>query len=198
MPGRCSCGWVLSATRSLPRTALPVTAAPPFSMLEVRVLEMETKHQAELAGARSEKEKLQRLVSRQSGTIEELQKSLLAASTNTSLLQRQQLQLLESVQRLVRLVSQGRGEQGWVGCALPSREGAGVQRQPLRSARVWVSSPQKRALCCIRGAGQLPGEGQRPDAVPSRGKSPGLGWRQPRHSPAASPSPRETAQKKEK
>ncbi|NXA25289.1 ANGP4 protein, partial [Ibidorhyncha struthersii] len=85
------------------------------NILEVRVLEMETKHQAELAGARSEKEKLQRLVSRQSGTIEELEKSLLAASANTSLLQRQQLQLLESVQSLVRLVSQGRGEPGRAG-----------------------------------------------------------------------------------
>ncbi|NXS50650.1 ANGP4 protein, partial [Balaeniceps rex] len=85
------------------------------SILEVRVLEMETKHQAELAGARSEKEKLQRLVSRQSGTIEELEKSLLAASANASLLQRQQLQLLESVQGLVRLVSQGRGEPGRAG-----------------------------------------------------------------------------------
>lgn len=83
------------------------------------MLEMETKHQEELAGARSEKEKLQRLVSRQSGTIEELEKSLLAASTNTSLLQRQQLQLLESVQSLVRLVSQGRGEMG------PCGQGAG-------------------------------------------------------------------------
>ncbi|NWQ90502.1 ANGP4 protein, partial [Burhinus bistriatus] len=90
------------------------------NILEVRVLEMETKHQAELAGARSEKEKLQRLVSRQSGTIEELEKSLLAASANTSLLQRQQLQLLESVQSLVRLVSQGRGE-------------------PERAGRVWAA-----------------------------------------------------------
>ncbi|NWX19243.1 ANGP4 protein, partial [Aegotheles bennettii] len=82
------------------------------NILETRVLEMETKHQAELAGARSEKEKLQRLLSRQSGTIEELEKSLLAASANASLLQRQQLQLLESVQSLVHLVSQGRGEPG--------------------------------------------------------------------------------------
>ncbi|NXI64602.1 ANGP4 protein, partial [Anseranas semipalmata] len=82
------------------------------NILEVRVLEMEAKHQAELAGIRSEKEKLQRLVSRQSGTIEDLEKSLLAANANTSLLQRQQLQLLESVQSLVRLVSQGRGERG--------------------------------------------------------------------------------------
>lgn len=102
------------------------------------MLEMETKHQAELAGARSEKEKLQRLVSRQSGTIEELEKSLLAASANTSLLQRQQVQLLESVQSLVRLVSQGRGEPpgraGRVQAAgegsSPSREGARALCQP--------------------------------------------------------------------
>ncbi|NWR96272.1 ANGP4 protein, partial [Motacilla alba] len=80
------------------------------NILEVRVLEMETKQQAELAGAHSEKEKLQRLLSRQSGTIEEMEKTLQAASANTSLLQRQQLQLLQSVQSLVRLVSQGRGE----------------------------------------------------------------------------------------
>lgn len=76
------------------------------------MLEMETKQQAELAGAHSEKEKLQRLLSRQSGTIEEMEKTLLAASANSSLLQRQQLQLIQSVQRLVRLVSQGRGERG--------------------------------------------------------------------------------------
>ncbi|NXL70861.1 ANGP4 protein, partial [Leptocoma aspasia] len=80
------------------------------NILEVRVLEMEMKQQAELAGAHSEKEKLQRLLSRQSGTIEEMEKTLLATSANTSLLQRQQLQLLQSVQSLVRLVSQGRGE----------------------------------------------------------------------------------------
>ncbi|XP_019477626.2 angiopoietin-4 [Meleagris gallopavo] len=78
------------------------------NILEVRVLDMEAKHQAELAGIRSEKERLQHLVSRQSGTIEELEKSLLAASANASLLQRQQLQLLESVQSLVRLVAEGR------------------------------------------------------------------------------------------
>ncbi|NXE43580.1 ANGP4 protein, partial [Ptilorrhoa leucosticta] len=82
------------------------------NILEVRVLEMETKQQAELAGAHLEKEKLQRLLSRQSGTIEEMERTLLAASANTSLLQRQQLQLLQSVQSLVRLVSQGRGERG--------------------------------------------------------------------------------------
>ncbi|NXX84381.1 ANGP4 protein, partial [Urocolius indicus] len=108
------------------------------NILEVRVLEMETKHQAELAGARSDKEKLRRLVSRQSGTIEELEKSLVAASANTSLLQRQQLQLLESVQSLVRLISQGRGEPGHVG----SRIGAG----PLCSAQEGVTLPQNEPV----------------------------------------------------
>ncbi|NXW45268.1 ANGP4 protein, partial [Nyctiprogne leucopyga] len=98
------------------------------NILEVRVLEMETKHQAELAGARSEKEKLQRLVSRQSGTIEELEKSLVAANANTSRLQHQQLQLLESVQSLVHLVSQGRAplpgkEQLFQDCAEVHRAG---------------------------------------------------------------------------
>uniref|UniRef100_A0A8C4WC98 Angiopoietin 4 n=1 Tax=Gopherus evgoodei TaxID=1825980 RepID=A0A8C4WC98_9SAUR len=80
------------------------------NVLETRVLEMETKHQTELEGIHTEKEKLQRLVSRQSHTIEDLEKSLHAANSNTSLLQRQQLQLLESVQSLVQLVSQGKGE----------------------------------------------------------------------------------------
>ncbi|NXQ94393.1 ANGP4 protein, partial [Sagittarius serpentarius] len=105
------------------------------NILEVRVLEMETKHQAELAGARSEKEKLQRLVSRQSGTIEELEKSLLAASANTSLLQRQQLQLLASVQSLVHLVSQGRAplpgqEQLFQDCAEVRRAGIHATAHP--------------------------------------------------------------------
>ncbi|XP_061486865.1 angiopoietin-4 [Rhineura floridana] len=78
------------------------------SILETRVLQMETKHLMELEGIRTEKEELQELVSRQSDTIEGLEKSLYAASSNASLLQQQQLQLLESVQNLVQLVSQGK------------------------------------------------------------------------------------------
>ncbi|XP_019394992.1 PREDICTED: angiopoietin-4 [Crocodylus porosus] len=99
------------------------------SLLEGRVLEMETKHQTELEGIRSEKERLQRLVSRQSNTIEDLEKSLHVASSNASLLQRQQLQLLESVRSLVQRVSQGRGalrkEEGtFQDCAEIHRSGA--------------------------------------------------------------------------
>ncbi|KFR00720.1 Angiopoietin-4, partial [Nipponia nippon] len=119
------------------------------NILEVRVLEMETKHQAELAGARSEKEKLQRLVIRQSGTIEELEKSLLAASANTSLLQHQQLQLLQSVQSLVRLVSQGRApqpgqEQLFQDCAeLPSPGGTHPAAHPEPALVTALCSPSR-------------------------------------------------------
>ncbi|XP_054247794.1 angiopoietin-4 [Indicator indicator] len=121
------------------------------NILEVRVLEMETKHQEELAGARSEKEKLQHLVSRQSGTIEELEKSLLATSANTSLLQRQQLQLLESVQSLVQsLVAQGRAqlprqEQLFQDCAEVLR--AGIHTSGVYTLHIANLSEPKRAYC---------------------------------------------------
>ncbi|KAK9404972.1 angiopoietin-4 [Crotalus adamanteus] len=78
------------------------------SLLETRVQQMETKHLKELEDIRTEKDHLQQLVSHQSNTIEGLEKSLHVASSNASLLQQQQLQLLESVQNLVSLVSQGK------------------------------------------------------------------------------------------
>lgn len=86
-------------------------APPPRSALETRVQALETQQQAELASLRGEKERLRRLLGRQSGALAGLERSLRAASSNSSLLQRQQSQLLESVQRLVRVVAQGPGEQ---------------------------------------------------------------------------------------
>lgn len=80
------------------------------SALETRVQALETQQQAELASLRGEKERLRRLLGRQSGALAGLERSLRAASSNSSLLQRQQRQLLESVQRLVRVVAQGPGE----------------------------------------------------------------------------------------
>uniref|UniRef100_H0X7Z3 Angiopoietin 4 n=1 Tax=Otolemur garnettii TaxID=30611 RepID=H0X7Z3_OTOGA len=77
------------------------------SALETRVQALETQQQAELASLRGEKERLRRLLGRQSGALAGLERSLRAASSNSSLLQRQQRQLLESVQRLVSAVAQG-------------------------------------------------------------------------------------------
>ncbi|NXI23886.1 ANGP4 protein, partial [Sterrhoptilus dennistouni] len=125
------------------------------NILEVRVLEMETKQQAELAGAHSEKEKLQRLLSRQSGTIEEMEKTLLAASANSSLLQRQQLQLIQSVQRLVRLVSQGRGERAMSpGQEQQFQDCAEVHRAGIHASGIYtlhianLSEPKKLPPAC--------------------------------------------------
>ena len=162
---------------------------------------METKQQAELAGARSEKEKLQRLVSRQSGTVEELEKSLLAASTNASRLQRQQLRLLESVRSLVLLVSQGGGEpRRGAGSGRAPRPPPGQGAGPLCSAQALGDfAPKMSPGWHPRGSSESPGEGPWPNAVPSPDKSPGLGWWQPQNVAAAtSPSPRETAREKEK
>ena len=78
---------------------------------------LETQQQAELASLRGEKERLRRLLGRQSGALAGLERSLRAASSNSSLLQRQQRQLLESVQRLVRVVDTkvaGATGSGWL------------------------------------------------------------------------------------
>ncbi|NXM99039.1 ANGP4 protein, partial [Sylvia borin] len=125
------------------------------NILEVRVLEMEMKQQEELAGAHSEKEKLQRLLSRQSGTIDEMEKTLLAASANSSLLQRQQLQLIQSVQSLVRLISQGRGERAMSpGQEQQFQDCAEVHRAGIHASGIYtlhianLSEPKKLPPAC--------------------------------------------------
>ncbi|XP_011378400.2 angiopoietin-4 [Pteropus vampyrus] len=99
------------------------------SALETRVQALETQQQAERASLRGEKERLRRLLGRQSGALAGLERSLRAARSNSSLLQRQQRQLLESVQRLVRIVAQGlasmrSSEQVFQDCAEIQRFGA--------------------------------------------------------------------------
>lgn len=98
---------------------------------------LETQQQAELASLRGEKERLRRLLGRQSGALAGLERSLRAASSNSSLLQRQQRELLESVQRLVRVVAQEPGERaGCLGrCGRRAGEGRGGRpRLPSRLA----------------------------------------------------------------
>ncbi|XP_004586051.2 angiopoietin-4 [Ochotona princeps] len=99
------------------------------SVLETRLQALEAQQQAELASLRGEKEKLQRLLGRQNGTLIGIQRSLLAASSNSSLLQSQQRQLLEFLQRLVHFLAQGpasvrAAEQKFQDCAEIQRGGA--------------------------------------------------------------------------
>ncbi|KAH0502547.1 Angiopoietin-1 [Microtus ochrogaster] len=73
------------------------------SLLEHKILEMEGKHKEELDTLKEEKENLQSLVTRQTFIIQELEKQLTRATTNNSVLQRQQLELMDTVHNLVSL-----------------------------------------------------------------------------------------------
>ncbi|XP_007434022.1 angiopoietin-2 [Python bivittatus] len=75
------------------------------SLLEKKVLEMESKHISQLQSMKEEKDKLQSLVSRQNSIIEELEKQLVNATANNSFLQKQQHDLRETVQNLFAMIS---------------------------------------------------------------------------------------------
>lgn len=70
---------------------------------------LETQQQEDLASLREEKEQLRRLLGSHGGALAVLEHSLRLASSNSSLLQMQQRQLLELVQRLVHVMAQGPG-----------------------------------------------------------------------------------------
>ncbi|EHB02341.1 Angiopoietin-1 [Heterocephalus glaber] len=73
------------------------------SLLEHKILEMEGKHKEELDTLKEERENLQSLVTRQSHIIQELEKQLIRATSNNSMLQKQQLELMDTVHNLVDL-----------------------------------------------------------------------------------------------
>lgn len=75
------------------------------SLLEHKILEMEERHKEEMDTLKEEKENLQSLVTRQSYVIQELEKQLNKATTNNSVLQKQQLELMDTVHTLITLCS---------------------------------------------------------------------------------------------
>ncbi|KAK9403092.1 angiopoietin-1 [Crotalus adamanteus] len=75
------------------------------SLLEHKILEMEERHKEELDTLKEEKENLQVLVSRQSYIITELERQLSKATTNNSIMQKQQLELMDTVHSLVSICS---------------------------------------------------------------------------------------------
>nr|XP_008106459.1 PREDICTED: angiopoietin-1 isoform X2 [Anolis carolinensis] len=75
------------------------------SLLEHKILEMEERHKEELDTLKEEKENLQSLVSRQTYIIQELERQLTKATTNNSILQKQQLELMDTVHSLVNMCS---------------------------------------------------------------------------------------------
>uniref|UniRef100_A0A4W5QMV4 Angiopoietin 2a n=1 Tax=Hucho hucho TaxID=62062 RepID=A0A4W5QMV4_9TELE len=75
------------------------------SYLEKRVGEMEVQMKVELEQLKEKEQQLSTLVLRQTAVIEELEKQLLRATTNSSALQRQQQELLETVNNLIYTIS---------------------------------------------------------------------------------------------
>ncbi|XP_055508284.1 angiopoietin-1 [Leucoraja erinacea] len=79
-------------------------------LLERKVFDMEARHRSEVGSLKRERERLQQLLTRQVGTVGELERRLNTAGNDSADLQRQQLRIMGTVQRLITLVSQGRAE----------------------------------------------------------------------------------------
>ncbi|XP_062889699.1 angiopoietin-2b isoform X1 [Mobula hypostoma] len=75
------------------------------SFLEQKVLELEGKHETELQLMKEEKLEIQDLLVKQSTIIGELEKHLSIATENNSVLQNQQVLLMETVHNLLNMVS---------------------------------------------------------------------------------------------
>lgn len=81
----------------------------PLSQLERKLLQMETRHREELDTLKQEKGSLHTLVGRQSGVIGELETQLNRATGNSTALQRQQQEMMDTVHNLINLCSKDRG-----------------------------------------------------------------------------------------
>ncbi|XP_026257954.2 angiopoietin-4 [Urocitellus parryii] len=131
------------------------------SALETRLQALETQQQEDLASLREEEEQLRRLLGNHSGALAVLERSLRLASSNSSLLQMQQRQLLESVQRLVHVMAQGPGgsaaapmrapEQVFQDCAEIHRSGATADG--VYTIRVANDSEPKKVFCGMESNG---------------------------------------------
>ncbi|XP_004549000.1 angiopoietin-1 [Maylandia zebra] len=75
------------------------------SFLEEKMLEMEMRHREELETLKQEKGSLQNLVGRQSGVIRELEAQLSRTTGNSTALQRQQQEMMDTVHNLLNLCS---------------------------------------------------------------------------------------------
>lgn len=80
-----------------------------LSLLEQKMLEMEMRHQEELETLKQEKGSLQALVGGQSHVISELEVQLNRATGNSTALQRQQQEMMDTVHNLLNLCSKDGG-----------------------------------------------------------------------------------------
>lgn len=82
------------------------------------MLEMEMRHREELETLKQEKGSLQALVGSQSGVIRELEAQLSRATGNSTALQRQQQEMMDTVHNLLNLCSKDGGKLTYCGLGL--------------------------------------------------------------------------------
>ncbi|KAM4865387.1 angiopoietin-1 isoform 2-T2 [Thomomys bottae] len=122
------------------------------SLLEHKILEMEGKHKEELDTLKEEKENLQDLVTRQTYIIQELEKQLNRATTNNSVLQKQQLELMDTVHNLVDLCTKEVLLTGGKREEKPFRDCADVYQAGFNKSGIYTvyinSMPEPKKVFC--------------------------------------------------
>lgn len=93
--------------QTLSPTSLSSTSS--CSLLEQKMSDMEMRHREELETLKQEKGSLQALVGSQSGVIRELEAQLSRATGNSTALQRQQQEMMDTVHNLLNLCSKDGG-----------------------------------------------------------------------------------------
>ncbi len=87
------------------------------SFLEQRLLALEARYGRELQGLQGEKQQLQELLEKQSQLVSQLQGELGSSTLNSTLLQRQQAVLTDTVQQLLAIVNHCNGKaEGFTVC----------------------------------------------------------------------------------
>uniref|UniRef100_A0A672KHD3 Angiopoietin-1-like n=1 Tax=Sinocyclocheilus grahami TaxID=75366 RepID=A0A672KHD3_SINGR len=116
----------------------------------LKMQEMEDRHREELEALREEKSSLQVLVSRQSSVIRELEAQLSRATSNSTALQRQQQDLVDTVRNLLSLCAKDGGTRKYRDCA--DLYQAGFQKNGVYTINI---SPQetKKVYCNMESAG---------------------------------------------
>ncbi|XP_053879936.1 angiopoietin-2 isoform X2 [Malaclemys terrapin pileata] len=130
------------------------------SFLEKKVLDMEDKHTLQLQSIKDEKDQLQVLVSRQNSIIEELEKQLVTATVNNSVMQKQQHDLMETVHNLLTMIATPNSKNNFVAkeeqirfkdCAEAFK--SGLTTSGIYALTVPNSAEEKKTYCDMESSG---------------------------------------------
>lgn len=78
-----------------------------LSILEKKLMDMEEQKQVDLKTLQDQKEQLETLILRQTAIIGQMEEQLIRVSSNNTFLQKQQQELLDTVNSLIQTISAG-------------------------------------------------------------------------------------------